>query len=76
MAIQEELSHREAFLFNVLGHSINPASPKQMQTLFYEDLNQAPILKRVNIQGRQVLRPLATDEALQKLSAREPLLRP
>ena len=76
MAIQEELSHREAFLFNILGHSINPASPKQMQTLFYEDLNQAPILKRVNIQGRQVLRPTCDDEALQKLSAREPLLRP
>jgi DNA polymerase I-like protein with 3'-5' exonuclease and polymerase domains/uracil-DNA glycosylase len=74
--IQEELSHREAFLFNILGHGINPSSPKQMQALFYEDLNQQPILKRVAIDGRQVMRPTCDDEALQKIAAREPLVRP
>lgn len=74
--IQEELSHREAFLFKVLGHFINPASPKQMQALFYEDLRQAPILKRTMVEGRPVMRPTCDDEALTKIAAREPLLRP
>ena len=74
--IQEELSKREAFLFNVLGHSINPSSPKQMQALFYEDLRQSPIMKRVIVDGRTVMRPTCDDEALTKIAAREPLLRP
>jgi len=74
--IEEELSHREAFLFRVLGHSINPSSPKQMQTLFYEDLKQRPILKRVMIKGKQLMRPTCDDEALGRIAAKEPLLRP
>jgi DNA polymerase I-like protein with 3'-5' exonuclease and polymerase domains len=73
--IQEELSHRQAFLFNVLGHQINPRSPKQMQALFYEDLQQRPILNRTVVKGRTVMRPSVDDEALQKIAAREPLLR-
>ena len=76
VAIQEELSHREAFLYALLGHTINPASPKQMQTLFYEDLGQPPVMKRVTIAGRQVMRPTCDDEALTKIAAREPLVRP
>lgn len=74
--IQEELSAREAFLYDVIGHGINPGSSKQMQALFYDDLRQAPIFKRVIIDGRQVMRPTCDDEALQKIAAREPLLRP
>lgn len=76
--IQEELSKREAFLFDLLGHSINPRSSKQMQALFYEDLRQPPILNRVKdpATGRQVMRPTCDDEALTKIAAREPLLRP
>lgn len=74
--IQEELSAREAFLFNVLGHSINPASPKQMQALFYDDLALPPVMKRVVIKGRMVMRLTCDDEALTKLGAREPLVRP
>ena len=76
MDIQEELSHREAFLFNVLGHSINPSSSKQMQLLFYEDLRQPPILKRKMVNGRVVMTPTCDDEALSKIAAREPLLKP
>ena len=76
LAIQEELSHREAFLHQVLGHGINPSSPKQMQALFYEDLNQQPILNRTIVDGRTVMRPTCDDEALTKIAAREPLLRP
>jgi len=76
--IQEELSHREAFLFNVLGHGINPRSSPQMQALFYEDLQQKPVLKRVkdSATGRFVMRPTCDDEALTLIATREPFLRP
>ncbi len=76
MDIQEELSHREAFLYNVLGHTINPASPKQMQTLFYDDLKQPVIYKRVVAGGRTVMNPTCDDEALSKIAAKEPLVKP
>ena len=76
MDIQEELSHREAFLFNALGHSINPGSSKQMCTLFYEDLKQKPILKRVMRNGRFQMSQTCDDEALQRIGVREPLLKP
>ena len=76
MEIQEELSKREAFLFNVLGHLVNPASPKQMQSLFYEDLKQQVIYKRSVVLGRTKMAPTCDDEALTKIAAREPILRP
>jgi DNA polymerase I-like protein with 3'-5' exonuclease and polymerase domains len=76
VAIQDELSHRQAFLFNILGHEINPRSSKQMQTLFYEDLRQPIIYKRGMLQGRVHVAPTCDDEALTKIAAREPLLRP
>ncbi len=74
--IQEELSKREAFLFSALGHSINPRSSPQMQALFYDDLKQPPVLKRVIVDGRTVMRPTCDDEALMRIAAREPILRP
>ena len=74
--IQEELSHREAFLHNILGHAINPSSPKQMQALFYDDLRQPIIYKRTVAQGRTVMAPTVDDEALTKIAAKEPLIKP
>lgn len=74
--IQEELSHREAFLHNILGHGINPSSPKQMTTLFYEDLKQPVIYKRTVVQGQTKMSPTCDDEALTKLAAKEPLIKP
>lgn len=76
--VQEELSHREAFLYRVLGHGINPRSSKQMQLLFYDDLKQPPILKRSidKTTGRNKMAPTCDDEALTKIAAREPLLKP
>jgi DNA polymerase len=76
MDIQEELSHRETFMYNVLGHTINPASPKQMQALFYDDLKQPIIYKRTVIMGHTKMSPTCDDEALTKIAAREPLLKP
>lgn len=75
-AVQEALSDREAFLFRVLGHPLNTASPKQMATFFYEDLGQRPVLKAREVKGRRVYTPSCDDEALTKIGAREPLLRP
>lgn len=76
--IQEELSKREAFLYNMLGHEINVRSSKQMQSLFYDDLKQPPILKRVKdpVTNRFKMVPTCDDEALMKIAAREPILRP
>lgn len=71
--IQEELSKRETFLYSVLGHSINPRSPKQMQALFYDDLKQPKITKR-NPDGSHRL--TVDDEALTRIAAKEPLLKP
>lgn len=76
MQIQEELSKREAFLYRVIGHTVNEGSPKQMQALFYEDLQQRPILRRKMLGGKMVMRPSVDDEALQQIGRREPLLLP
>ncbi len=74
--VQEELSKREAFLYTILGHHINPRSPKQMQTLFYDDLKQPIVYKRVMKDGRPKMVPTVDDEALTKIGNKEPLLRP
>lgn len=76
MDVQEELSKRESFLYAVLGHTINPASPKQMQALFYEDLQLKPVLKRAIINGHMTMRPTCDDEALTILARQEPLVKP
>lgn len=73
-ALQEEMSSREAWFFNILSHPLNPSSPKQMMGLFYEDLKQKPIMSR----GTKLSpsHPTCNDEALEILKHREPLLRP
>lgn len=73
LELQEALSAREAFLYTVLGHSINTASSKQMQALFYDDLRQPPVMKRDKY---GFMRPTCDDEALTRIAAREPLLKP
>lgn len=72
--VQHEVFRREEFLFKVLGHEINPRSPKQMMTLFYEDLKQPIQMTRAS-KGVPA-RPTLNDDALQKLAVREPLLKP
>lgn len=73
LEIQEELSKRQAFLYNTLGHEINPRSSPQMQSLFYGDLKQPEIKKR---RADGSMSPTCDDEALMKIAAREPILRP
>ena len=68
--VQHEISRREQFIIDLLGHPINPRSPKQMSALFYQDLGQ-PVIK-----NRATGQPTLNDEALNKIATREPLLRP
>lgn len=74
LELLEEMSHREEYFKDVLGHTLNPRSPKQMMALFYEDLKMPVIMKR----GKKGVpsRPTLDDEALSKLGSREPLLQP
>ena len=75
--VQEQIAHREELLVSMLGHSINPRSNGpggQMQKLFYEDLGQPVIMKRAK--RGEPARPTLDDDALQKIAAREPLLKP
>lgn len=70
LELSSEIAAREQWFIDVLGHPLNPKSPLQMRRLFYEDLKQKEIFNRKT--GTITL----NDEALQKIGAREPLLRP
>jgi DNA polymerase-1 len=69
-----EMEDREAKLFHILGHELNPRSSKQMCQLFYDDLKQPKNFSR----PKKGVPPSLTcdDEALTKIGQREPLLRP
>lgn len=61
---------RMEWLEKVLGHPFNPKSPKQMQTLFYEDLRLPKIKNRKT-------KALTTDsKALATLKTKQPLVTP
>lgn len=70
LLLADEMAQREQWFSDVLGHPLNPKSPKQMQSLFYDDLRQPVILHRKS--GT----PTLDAEALNKMAVREPLLRP
>lgn len=70
LELSAEIAARESWFKEVLGHPLNPRSPLQMKRLFYEDFAQKAIFNRKS--GTITL----DDEALQKISTREPLLRP
>lgn len=70
LELSSEIAARESWFQEVLGHPLNPRSPKQMKELFYGDLAQKEIFSRKT--GQITL----DDEALRKISVREPLLKP
>jgi uracil-DNA glycosylase/DNA polymerase I-like protein with 3'-5' exonuclease and polymerase domains len=72
--VEEQLKHREQFLADVLGHPLNPRSPKQMTSLFYEDL-KLPV-QYTRAKKGQPARPTLNDDALMKLALIEPIARP
>ena len=65
----EAIMERENEIIQILGHPLNIRSPKQMQTLFYNDLGM-PVQR-----NRKTKRPSLDEEALQAIARREPLLR-
>lgn len=78
MELQDHIAARDQWFIDVLGHPLNPQSPDQMHSLFYDDLGLKPILKRVKnpITGLMEMRPTLDDDALTQIAAREPLLKP
>lgn len=72
--IQEQIHIREKFLHDVIGYDININSAKQMMDFFYTQLGQPIIMTRAK-KGSPA-HPTCDDEALLKISAREPLLKP
>jgi DNA polymerase I - 3''-5'' exonuclease and polymerase domains len=72
--LQQEIDKRRQYFRDILGHDLNPASSPQMVKLFYDDFQQSPIKTRSKkgIPGHLT----CDDEALVKMSTREPLLLP
>lgn len=74
LKLMEEVDARQAWLYNVVGHELNPKSPKQMQEFFYDQLGQKPIFSRAKPGKPSTV--TCDDEALNRIAEREPLLRP
>lgn len=70
MQLMEGILEREAWINKIVGHELSVGSSPQMQNFFYGEMAQKPIYHRKT-------KGLTTDEeALQKIGAREPLLKP
>lgn len=74
LEVEHEVHRRQDFLKSILGHPLNPNSPKQMHTLFYQDL-RLPVQFTKAKKGIPA-RPTLNDDAMQKLVIREPLIKP
>jgi DNA polymerase-1 len=74
LELQEEMSSREEYFRSVLGHPLNPKSPKQMQELFYNDLKCRPNWSKPKPGLGRTL--TLDDKALEKISHEEPILTP
>lgn len=70
MQLMDEIASRQTWINEALGHELNIRSFPQMKALFYEVFAQRPIL------NRKTGSISCDDEALGKIAAREPLLRP
>lgn len=70
--LTREIAEREGWITRVLGHPLNPQSPKQMQALFYTDL-QLPVVWKRGEDGKNV--PTLDDNALEILKRKQPLVR-
>lgn len=70
LELMDEIAKRQAWINDVLGHELNIRSSPQMKDLFYGAFAQRPIL------NRKTGSVSCDDEALGKIAAREPLLRP
>lgn len=66
----EAIGTREAWIEEVLDTPLNIKSPKQMQDIFYRVFAQKPVI------SRKTGNPTTDDSALERISTREPLLKP
>ena len=66
----EAIGTHEAWVEEVLGTPLNIKSPKQMQDIFYRVFAQKPVI------SRKTGNPTTDDSALERISTREPLLKP
>jgi uracil-DNA glycosylase len=71
--LQAAIAEREQWLIDVIGHPLNPNSPKQMHAFFAEDLKIKPKLKR---RSNGNYTPSYDDESLRFMAGREPIIRP
>lgn len=70
LTLMDEIAARQSWINSALGHDLNIRSSPQMKDLFYGAFAQRPIL------NRKTGSVSCDDEALGKIAAREPLLRP
>jgi DNA polymerase I-like protein with 3'-5' exonuclease and polymerase domains/uracil-DNA glycosylase len=70
LSIMDEVSKREHWLREVTGQELNIKSPKQMADFFFRQMGQR------EIKNRKTGGITTNDEALQKISSREPILLP
>ncbi|MBM3272895.1 hypothetical protein FJY94_06560 [Candidatus Kaiserbacteria bacterium] len=70
LELLNEIAKREQELIDMVGHPLNPRSPKQMHGFFYDQL-ALPVQR-----NRKTRRPSLDDEALDKLCNKEPIIRP
>ena len=72
--------HAESLLLDInyiVGHPLNPKSPKQMKEFFYGELQLPPVYKRgKRAAPGKVRQPSCDDECLQRIGAREPIVQP
>ena len=70
----EVITRLETHIANLLGHPLNPRSPKQLQTLFYHDFGIKPVLKYDRATGTR--KRTCDADALATIAKREVLLAP
>lgn len=68
--LMDAIVERQNWLEDVVGHPLNPKSPKQMKEFFYDEIG----LPQQKI--RKTGKPTTNDEALQTLAKKEPLIKP
>ena len=66
--LEEFRARMLAEIETVLGHPLNPSSPKKMKELFYNDFAQRPII------DRKTGNPTCNDDALTTIAKRTPML--
>jgi len=68
--LQNSICQRQEYINTLLKGNLNVRSPKQLHTLFYEELGQRVVV------NRKTRRPTTDADALDIIASREPILRP